>query len=59
MIVVLIAIWALSDSDYFWPVWPMLGLAIALFFSALRAYGPRQAAITEAEIQREIDRRRS
>jgi hypothetical protein len=56
VIVVVVAIWALSDSDYFWPIWVILGLGIALFFSGLQAYGPHQGPITEAEIQREIDK---
>jgi hypothetical protein len=56
VIVVCVIIWAVSDSDYFWPIWVMLGLGIGLFFSGLRAYGPHQGAITEADIQREIDK---
>ncbi|HZO07306.1 MAG TPA: 2TM domain-containing protein [Solirubrobacterales bacterium] len=55
-IVVVIVVWALSDSDYFWPIWVILGLGIALFFSGLQAYGPHRGPITEAEIQREIDK---
>ena len=34
----------------------ILGLGIALFFSGLQAYGPHRGPITEAEIQREIDK---
>jgi hypothetical protein len=56
VIVIVVVIWAFSDSDTFWPIWVMLGLGIALFFSGLRAYGPRRGPITEAEIQREIDK---
>ena len=56
VIVVVIVVWALSDSDYFWPIWVILGLGIALFFSGLQAYGPHRGPITEAEIQREIDK---
>jgi uncharacterized membrane protein len=56
VIVVVIVVWALSDSEYFWPIWVILGLGIALFFSGLQAYGPHRGPITEAEIQREIDK---
>ena len=52
----MVAIWAISDGDYFWPVWVMLGFAIALLFSGISAYGPRRAPITEDQIQREMDR---
>jgi hypothetical protein len=56
VIVVCVIIWAVSDSDYFWPIWVMLGLGIGLFFSGLRAYGPHKGPITEADIQREMDK---
>jgi uncharacterized membrane protein len=56
VIAITIVIWAVTDSDSFWPVWVMLGFAIALFFSALQAYGPRRSPITDAEIQREMDK---
>lgn len=56
VIVVCVIIWAVSDSDYFWPIWVMLGLGIGLFFSGLRAYGPHHGAITEADIRREMDK---
>jgi 2TM domain len=56
VIVIVVAIWALSDQGYFWPIWVILGLGIALFFSGLQAYGPHRGPITEAEIQREMDK---
>ena len=28
----MIAIWALTGADYFWPVWPILGWGSGLFF---------------------------
>ncbi len=31
-----IAIWALGDSDSFWPVWPILGWGLALGFQGVR-----------------------
>jgi hypothetical protein len=56
VIAIVVVIWAASDRGYFWPVWVMLGFAIALFFSGLKAYGPHRGPITEAEIQREIEK---
>ncbi|MBX3094344.1 MAG: 2TM domain-containing protein [Cryobacterium sp.] len=49
-------VWFLSGrSDYFWPIWPMLGLAIALAFSGFNAYGP-SSHITESAIDAEVER---
>jgi hypothetical protein len=31
---IMVAIWALSDGGYFWPVWVMFGFGIALLFGA-------------------------
>jgi hypothetical protein len=28
----MVAIWALTGCDYFWPVWPILGWGSGLFF---------------------------
>jgi hypothetical protein len=36
----LIAVWALTGADYFWPIWPMLGMSIALVVALWRAFGP-------------------
>ncbi|UJA19441.1 2TM domain-containing protein [Thermoleophilia bacterium SCSIO 60948] len=53
--IVLIAIWALTTPDgYFWPVWPIGGMAIGLGFQALGLKGNR--AISEDEIDREMQR---
>jgi signal transduction histidine kinase len=30
VVVVLVVIWALTSGDYFWPIWPMLALAIVV-----------------------------
>jgi Domain of unknown function (DUF1707)/2TM domain len=38
---VLIVIWALTGRDYFWPVWPILGFAIAIIWQAFAVWGPR------------------
>jgi len=58
ILVVMIAIWALSGGGYFWPIWVVFGLGIALVASAWQAYGPRQRPITEEDIQREIEEQR-
>ena len=50
-------VWFLTTggTGYFWPIWPMLGLGIALAFSGLNAYGP-SSRITEAAIDAEVER---
>jgi hypothetical protein len=37
---VLIAVWALTGAGYFWPIWPLLGMSIALLVGLWRAFGP-------------------
>jgi 4-hydroxybenzoate polyprenyltransferase len=51
---VLIVIWALTDSDSFWPIWPILGMSVALAFQAWGVYGRKP--ITDADIDRELRR---
>lgn len=49
------AIWFFTGpTDYYWPMWPMLGFAIAIFFTALSAYGPGNKHISDEQIDREI-----
>ena len=50
----LIVIWALSDSDSFWPIWVIGGWGIGLIFHAWTVFG--QKPITEADVQREMQR---
>jgi hypothetical protein len=50
----LIAIWALTGAGFFWPAFPIGGMAIGVAFSAWGAYG--QKPITEADIDREVER---
>jgi len=38
----LIAIWALTGADYFWPVWPLLGWGIGVASHASEALGGRR-----------------
>jgi uncharacterized protein DUF1707/2TM domain-containing protein len=38
----LVAIWALTNfGGYFWPIWPMLGFAIALAWQAFSLFSPQ------------------
>lgn len=54
---VLVVVWYLSGRGYFWPMWVMIGWGIGLAFNAYDVYLRRE--ITEADIQREIDRERN
>jgi len=37
---VLLVVWAATGAGYFWPVWPMLGMSIAMLVALWRAFGP-------------------
>ena len=39
--VVLLVVWAMSDRDYFWPIWPILGFALFLGWQAFNLLGPQ------------------
>jgi hypothetical protein len=54
-VVVVVIIWALGEGGYFWPMWVMLGVAIAIVTQGWKAYGPSNR-ITEADVQREMNR---
>lgn len=41
---VLVVVWAVTGAGYFWPVWPMLGMSIALVVALWRAFGPTAEA---------------
>jgi signal transduction histidine kinase len=45
----LIAIWAVSGGGYFWPVWPLLGMAavVGVQVAAALMSSPREAELTE------------
>ena len=51
----LVGIWALTGSGFFWPVFPIGGMAIGVAFSAWGAFGEKP--ITEADVDREVERR--
>lgn len=53
--VLLVVIWAVSGAGFFWPVFPIAGMAIALAAQAYQLYGQRP--ISEDAIQREMRRR--
>lgn len=42
-------IWAVTSRGYYWPVWPILGLALALAIRAVREFGQRGRRIAELE----------
>ncbi len=54
--VVLLIIWALSGTGYFWPAWPIAGMAIWVLFSGLNAFGPGRGGPSESRIQDEMKR---
>ena len=37
---ILLALWAITGAGYFWPIWPMLGMSIAVLIALYRAFGP-------------------
>jgi hypothetical protein len=50
----LIAVWAVTGAGYFWPLWPLLGMSIALLVAIWRAFGPTLRAVTEPDVEREL-----
>jgi hypothetical protein len=54
--VLLVVIWAVSDSGYFWPIWPIAGWGIGVAANAWDVYGRRP--ISEDAIRREAERLR-
>lgn len=55
--VLLIAIWFLTGRGYFWPIWAILGMAIALVFTGVGAYGKSgTSGPSEAQINDEMKR---
>lgn len=52
----LVAIWALTGADFFWPIFVILGWGIGLVGNAWDVYFRRE--ITEEEIRREAQRLR-
>jgi hypothetical protein len=46
--IVLIVIWAVAGGGFFWPIFPILAMAIALAFQGYGTYGKRRE-ISEAD----------
>jgi signal transduction histidine kinase len=42
-------IWAVTSHGYFWPVWPILGFALAIAIRAVRDFAQRGRRISELE----------
>jgi hypothetical protein len=36
---ILLTVWAVTGGGYFWPMWPTLGMSIALLVALWRAFG--------------------
>jgi len=43
---ILLATWAATGGGYLWPIWPMLGMSIAVLIALYRAFGPLPQAST-------------
>ncbi|WP_461169904.1 hypothetical protein [Arthrobacter sp. Z1-15] len=55
----MLLIWWLTTPDgYFWPVWPILGLAVAAIAWGLALYGKFAFKIREDKVAREVKRLR-
>jgi len=54
--VFLVVIWAVSDSVFFWPIFPILGWGVGVIANAWDVYGRKP--ISEDEIRREVERLR-
>jgi hypothetical protein len=54
-VIVTVVIWALGDGGYFWPIWVMFGVAIAIVTQGWKAYGPANR-ISEDDVRREMER---
>ncbi len=51
----LIAVWATTGAGFFWPIFPLVGWGIGLFFHGVDVY---RGEPTEAQIAREMERLR-
>lgn len=50
---ILIAVWALSGGGYFWPAWAILGMGIALAFTAWGTFG-KGDDVSQAKVEAEM-----
>ena len=49
----LVGIWAVTGAGFFWPIFPILGWGLGIFFHAWDVY---QRPPTEDQIRKEMDR---
>lgn len=48
-------IWLFTGThSYYWPMWPMIGFALATIFTAINTFGPGGRPITDEAIDREM-----
>ncbi|HEY2637743.1 MAG TPA: histidine kinase, partial [Solirubrobacteraceae bacterium] len=52
---VCLAVWGLGGAGYFWPVWPALGMGIALGVRALLVYRHRLPWVRERRLTQRVD----
>lgn len=56
--IILIVIWSVTTGGrgYFWPMWPLIGFAIAIVFSGLNAFGVINREVTDGDVDAELER---
>lgn len=54
-VIVLVVYFLSTPGGYFWPIWPILGVGIAVVAQAWRVFRPASST-QEARIQAEMDR---
>ena len=53
----MVVIWFFSGRGYFWPIWTMLGMAVAVAAAGWAAYGGGgKKGISESDIDAEVQR---
>ena len=48
----LIGVWYFTDTNYFWPIWPMLGWGLGLFMQGMHAYTGNDIFSIEKEYEK-------
>lgn len=56
VIALLIVVWAIAGAGFFWPIFPIVGMGIALGFQAWGTFGEKPTK--DDEIGREMNRER-
>ena len=56
--ILLLVIWYVTSGpgSYFWPIWPIIGFALATVFTALDAWGVTRRFVTEQDVDAEVER---